>query len=445
MFAQCLKIVLKLSAMPTFKVLVRPPMKNDGTYNVKIRITHNRESKYIKTPYYVSEKDLSKKKKDGRVELKIKNHAIIDTLEEVVLGYKKKLLSAGLGVESWNMERLIKYIETDEKTFKLDFIEYCRRYVDNVRSEGRSGTARQYGIAINALIRFIGRENLDVSEINYSFLKAFENHLRNEPVYKGIRSGEAIATDKPKKGRAISLYISCIKTIYERAKDEYNDEECGIINIPYSPFKKYKIPEVPISEHRTLTIQQIQSIIDLPYKVVTRRGLPEYNTAKDVFLISFALMGINTADLYEIKSFDGDVLAYNRRKTRTRRKDMAEMKVRIEPQIKALVEKYRGKEHAFIFGEYYSTPLNFNKIVNKGLKAIGKQIGVPNLNYYYARHSMASICANKLGIDIARVDEMLNHSDPKLALSRVYIERDFTPLWEANKRLLKLFDWSFYE
>jgi hypothetical protein len=43
------------------------------------------------------------------------------------------------------------------------------------------------------------------------------------------------------------------------------------------------------------------------------------------------------------------------------------------------------------------------------------------------------------------VDEMLNHSDPKLALARVYIEKDFKPLWEANRRLLDLFDWSFYK
>lgn len=85
-----------------------------------------------------------------------------------------------------------------------------------------------------------------------------------------------------------------------------------------------------------------------------------------------------------------------------------------------------------------------NAMVNIGLKRIGREIGVPDLNFYYARHSMASICANRLGIDIARVDEMLNHSDPKMALARVYIEKDFRPLWDANRRLLDLFDWSFY-
>ena len=48
-----------------------------------------------------------------------------------------------------------------------------------------------------------------------------------------------------------------------------------------------------------------------------------------------------------------------------------------------------------------------------GLKKVGQTIGVPDLNFYYARHSMASICANRLGIDIARVDEMLNLHIPE--------------------------------
>lgn len=430
--------------MPTFKPIIRH-QKKDGSYNVTIRLTHNRESRYIKTPYFVSSSEVTKRKRNGKEEIKIKNQAVLDNVDEVILGYKKKILGVGIGADSWDVDRMVKFLTSSPESFTLDFIEYGRRFVESIRSEGRESTARQYGLAISALIRFLGRESLDVSEINYSFLKSFENHLRNEPTYKGIRSGESVKTNIPKKGRALSLYMSHLKTMYERAKDEYNDEECGIINIPYSPFKKYQIPKMLDVVHRTLTIEQIQQIIDLPYKGKTRHGMSEYNTAKDVFILSFALMGMNTADMYEVTSMSGNIIAYNRRKTRTRRKDRAEMKVCVEPQIKALMEKYKGENHVFKFGEYYSTPLNFNKIVNQGLKKVGKDIGVPELNFYYARHSMASICANKLGIDIARVDEMLNHSDPKLYLARVYIEKDFKPLWEANKRLLKLFDWSFYE
>jgi integrase len=155
-------------------------------------------------------------------------------------------------------------------------------------------------------------------------------------------------------------------------------------------------------------------------------------------------MGINTADMYDEETFiDGDILTYNRKKTRTRRKDKALMKVRIEPEIKPLLQKYM-KNGNLIFNNHYSTSVNMNKIINQGLKKIGKELGIESLTYYHARHTMASICANKLGVDIARVDEMLNHSDPRMELARVYIERDFSPLWEANKKLIELFDWSFF-
>ena len=432
--------------MATFKALIlSDKKKTDGTYNVKIRVIHNRKIKYISTPFYVGGNEVVKKKKNGKEELRIKNQALIDTLDETIVGYKRKLITAGMVVDSWDIERLVSYLTASRESFSLDFIAYSRKYGDSLIAKGKISTGQSYHIAMNSLVRFLGRDSMDISEVTVGFLKSYEDYLRTEPVYKGKRKGEAVPTDKKKKGRALSLYISKIKTIHDAAKKEFNDEERGIINIPYSPFNRYKIPTVELSEHRVLTIEQIQSIINLPYHIHKRRGLSEFNTAKDLFVLSFALMGINTADMYDEETqIEGDILAYNRRKTRARRKDKALMKVRIEPEITPLLQKYMidGK---LVFNKHYSNSVNMNKIINQGLKKIGKELGIDKLTYYHARHTMASICANKLGVDIARVDEMLNHSDPKLALARVYIEKDFKPLWEANRRLLDLFDWSFYK
>lgn len=45
--------------MATFKVVVLPHhKKEDGTYNVKIRVTQARKSKYIKTSQFVSAQDI---------------------------------------------------------------------------------------------------------------------------------------------------------------------------------------------------------------------------------------------------------------------------------------------------------------------------------------------------------------------------------------------------
>lgn len=432
--------------MATFKFLILPHQrKEDGTYNVKIRVTQNGKSKYIKTNQNVSSSDIVKKKDNGKEKIKIKNQAVIDLMEEMVLGYKKKLTSAGIEAEHWEVDRIVEYLTTDANDFKLNFISYGRKIADDLEQDGRLGTAKNYRIAINALVRFIGKDELDINLITASFMRAFEKYLKNEPSFKGCRDGGAKPTDKPKGKRVISLYTSQIKTLHNLAKNEYNDEDRGIIRIPFSPFSKYKIAAVPKSEHRTLSIEQVQQIIDLPYKQIANCGRqPVFNLAKDMFILSFAMMGMNSADFYNASCIENDIVTYQRTKTRARREDKAEMKVRIEPEIKKLFEKYSDPsgEKVFIFHKRYNSSENFNKLINKGLDEVGEMIGVPDLNYYYARHTMATLAANKAGIDIARVDEMLNHADSTLKLARVYIERDFSVLWEANRKLLSLFEWD---
>ena len=350
-------------------------------------------------------------------------------MEEMILGFKKKLTSAGVEAEHWEVDRIVEYLTTEEENFSLNFISYGRKIADDLEQDGRLGTAKNYRIAINALVRFIGKEELDINLITASFMRAFEKFLKNEPSFKGCRDGGSKPTDKPKGKRVISLYTSQIKTLHNLAKNEYNDEDRGIIRIPFSPFSKYKIAPVPQSEHRTLSIDQVQQIIDLPYKQNARNGgQPVFNLAKDLFILSFAMMGMNSADFYNAPTAENEIITYQRTKTRTRREDKAEMKVRIEPEIKSLFEKYSDPsgEKVFIFHKWYRSSENFNKSINKGLDEIGKIIEVPDLNYYYARHTMATLAANKAGIDIARVDEMLNHSDSTLKLARVYIERDYS-------------------
>lgn len=422
--------------MATFRMVILPHhRREDGTYNVKIRVTHNRKTKYIKTPYYIGGVDVSRRKRNGKDELKIKNQAVIDSVDGLILSYRNRLLPVGIAVESWDIDRLIEYLKNDTASFKLDFIAYGRKYADAMIKRGRDSTGRLYHNSINSLIRFIGRDYLNIMDITSTLLLSLEMYLREEPVLR-FTHGKMLVTKEQKKERSILMCMQHIKAIYEAAKYEYNDEENGIINIPYSPFGRYKFPKVQPSEHRVLTIEQMQSIINHPY---TGKDTME-DLAKDVFILSFALMGINTADLYEGCTIEGDILRYNRKKTRDRREDRAEMKIRIEPEIMGLLSKYNG---TLQFKQRYKDAKAFNRAVNAGLDKIGQAIGVPKLTFYYARHTMASLCANVLGVDIARVDEMLNHSDSRLKMARVYIRKDFKPLWDANRRLLDLFDWSF--
>ena len=65
--------------------------------------------------------------------------------------------------------------------------------------------------------------------------------------------------------------------------------------------------------------------------------------------------------------------------------------------------------------------------------------------FYSARHSMASFARNICGVDFMTVNDMLNHSVPQsLSTTDTYIRHDYTHIWEANEKLLSLFDWTFY-
>ncbi len=78
----------------------------------------------------------------------------------------------------------------------------------------------------------------------------------------------------------------------------------------------------------------------------------------------------------------------------------------------------------------------FNKAINTGLKEVGKKIGLPGLQFYAARHSWATIARNDLEISKDIINDALNHIDKNMAITDVYIKKDFSAINKANKSVL---------
>ena len=70
------------------------------------------------------------------------------------------------------------------------------------------------------------------------------------------------------------------------------------------------------------------------------------------------------------------------------------------------------------------------------------KFGVDDLQFYAARHSWATIARNIAGIDKYTVHEALNHADGDMKVTDIYINRDFSNIWKANRKVLDLFDWN---
>ena len=414
--------------MATFKTEIQNK-RADGTYNIRIRITHRRVVRRISTPIFATADDLTRS-------LRIKDTRILKQCDDLLskcrlfcndMGYDINALSADALADALKI-----HLQGGER-FNLDFLNY----MDQAAARMKKSTGDTYRNAANALRRYLKSETLDISQITAGFLHKFETFLTNEPSQRGQNRKTDKADDAPLKGgRAVSKYIACIRAIHNHAKREFNDEDRRLIRIPYSPFKKFKIKPQPATRKRALTIRQVQKIIDLPDDD-TRRGL-----AKDCFILSFALLGMNSADMYAAPPLDGEILTYNRRKTADRRDDKAEIVIKVDDCLTFVLEKYADDKRLFNFYKRYSDHTTFNRAINIGLKQIGAEIGVDGLEFYAARHSWATI-ARSAGIDKYTIHEGLNHApDREMKVTDIYIKKDWSLLWNANKKVLDLFDWE---
>jgi integrase len=398
---------------------------------------HQRTVKRISTSLSVQENEITR---SGR----IKNVTVEDRCAEIIRRCRDFCNSHAPAVDSMSAEelkeRLESHLQGRDGRFRLDFFSFAGECI----AEMSEGSGRLYRTTVNTLKRFVGRNALDIMEINYDFLKKFERFISEGPSQRGSnRKSNTAFVEQNRGSRALSLYMSHVRHLYSLAKDVYNDEDRGIVRIPYSPFKKYRIKSSPATRKRALPADIIQKIIDLPYmKKNNGAACVRFSLARDCFLLSLALAGMNSVDMYSCQKSAGGILTYNRRKTESRRADRAEMRIRVEPEIARLAGKYADPERMFCFHRHYSSSRNFNRAINTGLKQIGKVLGVDGLEFYAARHSWATAaCSAAAGIDRATVHEALNHVDGKMKVTDIYIDRDWTVIWNANRKVLSLFDW----
>lgn len=423
--------------MATFKAeIYAHHKKKDGTYNIKIRVTHNRQKRYLETPYHITKNDITQKT------FKIKNQYYIDKTDQIIKEYRRKCDEIGVFIKSMNIDQVIDLITKDSKQtkFDLDIISYGRDIVKQLEKSGRKGNALTYRNAINNLVKFTERENVSIHEITSRFVQNWIAWIQAQPARPGRKKGD----------RAQSLYPGTLRAIHNRAKEEYNNEDLGIINIPLSPFKK--IPKISVAHKRALDVDQLKKLMSLDYTLVLQPGNNRFNLAKDVFLLSFGLIGMNAVDLYNCDRYENGRITYQRTKTKNRRNDKALISIKVEPEVKPLFDKYRDPtgKRVFCFYKMYSSVDSFTLAINGfdrtdekgnrhvvGLKKIGDLLGVKSLQFYAARHSWATIANNDAGVDKFTVHTALNHASEQMKVTDMYIKKSWDPIDRANKKVLK--------
>ena len=417
--------------MLTIKVEVTTGrVRNDGTYNVKIRFTKDRVVKRISTDLFATKEDLTPNSR-LREESFIKQEA-----DRLVLHYRMLYTSMHLDSENYDVNEIVsRLLCKDEAEKPIDFIAFSRKWITETTIKGKDN----YNTAIKSFIRFLGKEELDIKKITVDLLEQYRDYIikvRKERVKIMVEEGKRVPSN-----RCLSLYLMSLKHLYGEAQKFYNKPDKGLMRIPYTPFEYFKVPKQEATRKRAITPEQIKAIWNTPYQNIHKgaKHTCRPDLAKDCFILSFCLMGINSADLYNVTELRDHRLVYFRTKTKDRRIDKAKMEVIVPDMVLPIIEKYRDTtgKRLFKFYKDYRDHKAFNKAINKGLKDIGEQLNIDDLEFYAARHSWATIALNKCRIDKYTVHAALNHVDESTRVTDIYIERDFVNENKANQKVIK--------
>lgn len=371
--------------------------KLDGSRRVAIILSHNGRRKRIPTSISVGKNEISRSGRISSVKIQKTLDNKLGELRSRLYDLEAEPLNNNVDVE-WLYSRLLKKKES------LDFIAFAREWLGRSAIKGK----KNYNTMLNALRKYHGSDTLPFHLINYNFLEGFSQSLGDHP-------------------RARSLYLGEIRHLYNEAVKKYNTQQEKII--PSSPFEAFKIPK-----HTPQTNDRVISE-DTLIKLLTFQGTRRIGLARDCYILSFCLIGMNSIDLYECSNCHNGVLSYDRMKTKDRRVDHAHIEIKVPSIILPLMKKYKGESRVFDFYNRYTNASNFNKHLNKGLNIIAKRLGVSKFDFYSARHTWASIARNKLGIDKYTIHEALNHVSD-LDVTDIYIQKDFTNINNANAKVM---------
>lgn len=421
----------------TFIPIVRT-VKKDNTANVSLKILHNGERRTISLNFALPKSYLIKAKTKGGLLKWNFNEAAKREIETKVKPLKDELLKLGLKAKELNIDDLIMaLLHPEPDVAYIDLFEYGKKVADEYTNLSKLKTAQGIITSLNKFQLFIGLPRYNINSITSSIMLQFQ---------------KSFADTK----RAKTLYPAYLRIVINKAKEDFNDPEKGVIKITADPFfkvgNKAKVSTKYVSKgHRAISVEELRKIRDaktvtIAYKTRHRTTGKMITTVKeeplsrikraeiahDIYLMSFYTMGMNLVDLWEFDTIKGDKICYNRRKVEDRREDEAYFEVRIEPELKPLLAKYRDKSKKRVldlYKRYYALD-GLVSAVNKGLKYFGEY------TFYSARHTWATIAVNDCGVDKQLVHECLNHVDEKMKVTDVYVIKKFDKYWEVNRKVL---------
>ncbi|SFN42064.1 Site-specific recombinase XerD [Algoriella xinjiangensis] len=378
----------------TLKVVIGNKLLSDGKVGIYLRISKNRKKK----EFHLGKRCFKDNFQNGAVTKKEKDYKVLNHLINLKLNEAYDIIT------SFELKGINFSLEDFEKAFRriepvsIDVYQFLDEYENELKVSKRLGTAR----TIKDLHRTLKKFHIDVlqfEKITPGFLEKFEVFMRA----RGNTDG------------GIAVRMRELRSIVNTAiRREILEEQ-------YYPFKKYKISKLKSSGNKRALSEDEY----IKFKGANLTERPDLIEAYDYFMFSFYARGMNFIDMMKLKWTDinEDRFYYRRSKTK---KDFS---IKITPQLKIIIDKYRYREDdsIYVFPILLKDGLTDEQIAyrkqkvitrcNEKLKSIGELVGIKQtITTYVARHTYATIMKNR-GAKTEIISESMGHSSINVTMS----------------------------
>lgn len=321
--------------------------RKDGTFPLKLAINHQGSSVLISLNIYLlpecwdSEKgEVVKDKRKGAYNdaLRRRLHLAQDVIFKLAeKGELKTLTAAELKKRIEAGENPAAEVSSNIESAPLlrdafqQFIATCKT----------KGTKAIYQHTLERIEKFTDLDTLTFEQIDASWLRRFEAELT-----------------EANKVNTIALHLRNLRAVFNRAIDE------EIIPQGMYPFRRYKIRKESTPK-RSLTVKELRTLRDYPCEEWQEKW-------RDMFMLVFYLIGINTVDLMALTEVRNGRIEYRRAKTHRL------YSIKVEPETQAIIDNYKGADHLLDFADRYADHGDFRRRMNAALKKIGPVEWVEN-------------------------------------------------------------------
>lgn len=283
---------------------------------------------------------------------------------------------------------------------KVSFKQFFSDTIEN-DIKLQDSTKKNYFSTLDWFCKYEQEKVLDVTDIDYMFLKYFDTYLASHKLSTNTRG----------------KHFKHLRKIMNEAVRQ------GLIDANDYPFRKFKI-KLQESHRLALTPEELTTLENYSETLQERKGNDK--EILDAFLFA-TYTGLRFSDIKKVKVSDI--------KTISRKKWLSLNTVKTGVEIKVpLYLAFEGKAVDILRKYHRTRGLLFhipdNSGANKKLKKIAQACGIKkNISYHIARHTNATLLLYQ-GLNITTVQKLLGHKDVKTtqiysAVNEMTIINDF--------------------